>query len=158
MLNFPFKCYPPITADAFFQYSGLYIFTDANVSSVFTHCNQSMGQFPCMDGKTCYTYQDICNGNARCAVDHRDEMGCKQQPTSCLKHQTIFDKANDLFTVCFIYCYKESCFYIFIFLINTMTSGFARSTQSKYHHLRFVLFLFFSKETSKYVVYSNWLL
>ena len=61
----------------FFQYAGLYIFSDANVSAVFTHCNRTEGEFPCMDGKSCYTYQDICNGEPFC-VDYRDEMGCKQ--------------------------------------------------------------------------------
>ncbi|XP_067945402.1 CD109 antigen-like [Watersipora subatra] len=60
-----------------FFYAGVYILTDANVSAVYTHCNRTKGEFPCMDGKTCYNQQDICNGRAECAADHRDEMGCK---------------------------------------------------------------------------------
>ena len=30
-----------------------------------------------MDGLTCYTYKQLCDANAFCASDHRDEMGCK---------------------------------------------------------------------------------
>lgn len=29
-----------------------------------------------MDGLTCYTYNQMCDSNAYCASDHRDEMGC----------------------------------------------------------------------------------
>lgn len=29
-----------------------------------------------MDGLTCYTYKQMCDSNAYCASDHRDEMGC----------------------------------------------------------------------------------
>ena len=52
------------------------MFSDANVSAVYTACNMSKGEFPCMDGKSCYNYLQICDSNPACAVDHRDEMGC----------------------------------------------------------------------------------
>ena len=68
-----------------FQYSGLYIFSDANVSSVYTECNRTKGEYPCMDGKTCYNYRQICDSSSYCAKDHRDEMGCPNQllPGKC---------------------------------------------------------------------------
>ncbi|XP_067938571.1 CD109 antigen-like [Watersipora subatra] len=56
--------------------SGLYIFTDANVSSMNTTCNRTKGEYPCMDGESCYNYDQICDKSAVCARDHRDEMGC----------------------------------------------------------------------------------
>ena len=60
-----------------FQYAGLYIFTDANVSAVYTKCNMSRGEYPCKDGLSCYTHKQMCDGIAACSRDHRDEMGCQ---------------------------------------------------------------------------------
>ncbi|XP_067945401.1 CD109 antigen-like [Watersipora subatra] len=78
-------------ANSTFFYSGLYIFTDANVSAVYTHCNRTKGEFPCMDGMTCYNQQDICNGRAECAADHRDEMGCEFNKTrSLIFHDDVY--------------------------------------------------------------------
>ena len=59
------------------QYAGLYIFTDANVSAVYTKCNVSQGEYPCKDGLSCYTHKQMCDGIAACSRDHRDEMGCQ---------------------------------------------------------------------------------
>ncbi|KAF6025141.1 Tep6 [Bugula neritina] len=63
-------------ANTTFYYSGLYIFTDANVSSVYTTCNSTKGDYPCMDGNTCYNYKHVCDQANFCSSDHKDEMGC----------------------------------------------------------------------------------
>ena len=60
-----------------YQYAGLYIFTDANVSAVYTRCNLTKGEYPCMDGLSCYTWNQICDDVGVCSRDKRDEMGCE---------------------------------------------------------------------------------
>ena len=53
------------------------MYTDANASAVYTACNKTEGEYPCMDGITCYDFKEICTFRPECSADHRDEMGCK---------------------------------------------------------------------------------
>lgn len=59
------------------QFAGLYVYTDANASAVYTACNKTEGRFPCMDGKSCYEIKTTCNTWPDCTADYRDEMGCE---------------------------------------------------------------------------------
>lgn len=63
-------------ANTTFYFAGLYVFTDANVSTVYTLCNRSQGFYPCMDGRSCYSFKGMCNGFFDCSTDEMDEMGC----------------------------------------------------------------------------------
>ncbi|XP_067928326.1 CD109 antigen-like [Watersipora subatra] len=68
-------------ANSTFFFAGLYAFSDANVSAVYTTCNKTQGYYPCMDGKSCYDFKDICTNREECGYDRRDEMGCFNNET-----------------------------------------------------------------------------
>ncbi|XP_067941196.1 CD109 antigen-like [Watersipora subatra] len=83
-------------ANSTFYYSGLYIFTDANVSSVYTACNRTKGEYPCMDGKSCYKADHICDTSAVCARDQRDEMGCPHMLLPEVVEDPLDEPLNDI--------------------------------------------------------------
>lgn len=64
-----------IDANTTFEYAGLLVFTDANVTRVPHECNETLGWFPCMDG-SCYFYDQRCDQIRQC-IDGQDEMGCE---------------------------------------------------------------------------------
>jgi len=58
-----------------FEFAGLLVFSDANVTKRPSQCNETRGSFPCMDGQSCYEISEWCDGVRKCQ-DGQDEMGC----------------------------------------------------------------------------------
>jgi len=71
---------PTVAIDAYrtFEYSGLVVFTDANVTRRPDACNKTKGYLSCLDG-TCYHFMKHCDGRIDCR-DGTDEGNCKLIP------------------------------------------------------------------------------
>ncbi|KAJ6219290.1 hypothetical protein RDWZM_005102 [Blomia tropicalis] len=66
-----------IDANRTFEYSGLVIFTDADVKRRPDSCNRTQGYLSCLDG-TCYHHLKQCDGRNDCR-DGTDEGNCKSK-------------------------------------------------------------------------------
>lgn len=74
LVHFPAPTYA-IDANKTFEFAGLIVFTDANVTRMPHTCNETLGDYPCMSGRQCFQIDQWCDGVMKCE-DGVDEMGC----------------------------------------------------------------------------------
>lgn len=72
-VHFPSTSYG-IDARKIFEYTGLVVFTDANIPELHDDCGRTPGYISCLDG-SCYRKEKRCDGYIDC-VDGSDESGC----------------------------------------------------------------------------------
>lgn len=77
IVHFPSSSYG-IDTNRTFEFAGLIVFTDANITKRPEYCDQSQGYRTCMDGISCYYLQNQCDGKNDCD-DGSDESGCPSQ-------------------------------------------------------------------------------
>ncbi|KAI1297211.1 Antigen -like protein [Halotydeus destructor] len=64
-----------IDANRTFEYAGLVVFTDGNITRRPEVCNTTIGFVSCLDGRQCYHLSRRCDGRSDCS-DSTDESNC----------------------------------------------------------------------------------
>ncbi len=79
---FPSQSYGYDAASTF-GYTGLHVFTDLpltdTLNSTYTTCNVTLGLRSCLDGASCYTVRQMCDGICQCPRDCYDEANCPEK-------------------------------------------------------------------------------
>ncbi|RWS18059.1 CD109 antigen-like protein [Dinothrombium tinctorium] len=87
-LHFPSPTYG-IDANKTFEYAGLIVFTDANVTRRADICNETAGFKSCLDGTQCYHVSKECNNRKDCN-DGSDESNCNRRDALELSQFRIY--------------------------------------------------------------------